>query len=297
MLRYKEDRRSIAFVGGYLAFVAAALALEPPTWLLFVLCPFVAIWCFSICTICHNAQHCPVFKNRRVNRIWHVFVTLGAGEPMSDYIPGHNLSHHAYLQRDRDPMRTSKARHADNYLNYLTFFWSASGAMSKVVYGWMWRSRKTRPEIWRQFMLELAALLAFWIAAGLIHWKVFLLLVFIPQQFGGWAIFSINFPQHDGCDANDPVNHSRNFVGRIENWLFFNNGYHGIHHMKAGTHWSLYPALHRELLSPTIHPSLEQPSLVRYLWSSSFSPRITYDGKPLMVPEPVADVAFDSQAT
>jgi fatty acid desaturase len=294
MLRFKEDRRSVAFVFSYLAFVAAALAIHPPTWVLLVLCPIVGIWCFSLATICHNAQHCPVFRNRRVNKLWHVFVSLGCGEAMSDYIPGHNLSHHAYLQQDRDPMRTSKARHANNLLNYLTFFWSASGAMTKLVYGWLWRSRKTRPEIFRQWAVKFVLLISFWIAAGVIDWRVFLLLVFIPAKFANWAIFSINYPQHDGCDPNDPVNHSRNFVGRFDNWLFFNNGYHGIHHLKPGTHWSLYPELHRELLEPTIHPALEEPSLVRYLWRSSFSPRVTYDGQPLVLPETVPDITFDA---
>ena len=52
--------------------------------------------------------------------------------------------------------------------------------------------------------------------------------------------------------------------------------------------------LHRGLLAPTLHPSLEEPSLVGYLWRSCFRPRLNYEGRPLSLPAPVADVAFDA---
>ena len=34
------------------------------------------------------------------------------------------------------------------------------------------------------------------------------------------------------------------------NWFTFNNGYHGIHHMKPGLHWSLAPEVHAKELAP-----------------------------------------------
>lgn len=37
-------------------------------------------------------------------------------------------------------------------------------------------------------------------------------------------IVTLNLLQHDGCDPHSPVNHSRNFVGPILNFLCFNNG-------------------------------------------------------------------------
>jgi fatty acid desaturase len=296
MLRSKADRRSLTFILSYLVVVALALYFQPSVWILIALTPIFGIWCFSISTVVHNSQHCPVFKNRRANRAWHVVLSLGAGEAVSDYIPGHNLSHHPHLQEAMDPMRTNKVRHRSNLLNYLTFFWTASGAMSKLVYGYLWRCRVKHPAVFRQFVLEFVALLAFYLVVCWIDWRVFLFVVFIPHKFANWAIFSINYPQHDGCDTADPVNHSRNFVGVVDNWLFFNNGYHGIHHLKPGTHWSLYPALHRQLLSPTIHPNLEQPTLVGYLWRSAVWPgrRERYDGQPIELEEVVTDVAFDT---
>jgi O-acetylhomoserine/O-acetylserine sulfhydrylase-like pyridoxal-dependent enzyme len=44
----------------------------------------------------------------------------------------------------------------------------------------------------------------------------------------------INLIQHDACDIASDWNHSRNFVGPVFNWFMMNNGYHTIHHNRAG---------------------------------------------------------------
>jgi len=97
--------------------------------------------------------------------------------------------------------------------------------------------------------------------------------------------------QHDGCDANHKYNHSRSFTGALTNWWTFNNGYHAIHHEFPGMHWSELPAAHRERLGPHIHPSLDQKSLILYCIRAYVWPgqRLTYDGHPVVLPDPVPD--------
>jgi fatty acid desaturase len=81
------------------------------------------------------------------------------------------------------------------------------------------------------------------------------------------------------------VNHSRNFVGRVFNWFTLNNGYHGIHHMTPGLHWSLTPQAHAERVKPTIDPRLDEPSLAAYMFRAFIWPgkRVTFDGKPVVI--------------
>jgi fatty acid desaturase len=138
-----------------------------------------------------------------------------------------------------------------------------------------------------------------WIAYGVfcavllaISWKKFLLYVVLPHQYAAWGIISINFLQHDGCDPDSEHNHSRNFVGRFVNWITFNNGYHGMHHEKPGLHWSLLPEAHRVHLHPHIHPSLEQKSLLAYIFRAFIWParRVRYDGAPMDPPVDGPDV-------
>ena len=119
-----------------------------------------------------------------------------------------------------------------------------------------------------------------------IDWKAFLLYVFLPHKYAAWGIITMNLIQHDGCDPKSEWNHSRNFTGKLVNWFTLNNGYHTIHHITPGLHWSLLPAAHAEQVQPHIHPELDQPSLLAYLWRTFGWPgkRLTYDGKPVVLP-------------
>jgi fatty acid desaturase len=44
-----------------------------------------------------------------------------------------------------------------------------------------------------------------------------------------------------------------------------NNGYHTIHHNRAGLHWSQLDEAHRREVVPRIDPRLDEPSMVGYL--------------------------------
>jgi len=214
-------------------------------------------------------------------------LTLTYGHPVSSFVPGHNLSHHKHTQSRRDVMRTSKVRFRWNLLNGVGFFFRMAPDIMRAdtKYGKAMRSR--HPKWFRQVLIELGAL---YLALGLalwLDWEAFLLYVFIPHRYAGWGIITMNLLQHDGCDADSRYNHSRNFVGTVVNWFTYNNGYHTIHHHRAGLHWSLLPAAHAKEIAPHIHPNLDQSSMLAYLWRTFGWPgqRLTYDGKPLVLPE------------
>jgi fatty acid desaturase len=124
-----------------------------------------------------------------------------------------------------------------------------------------------------------------------LDWKKAVLYVLVPHLFANWGIVSVNFLQHDGCDNDNPYNHSRNFVGKFFNWWTLNNGYHGMHHMVPGKHWSLLPAAHAQLVAPHIHPALDQRSLFVYLWRTFIWPgrRVRFDGGPVLIREQASD--------
>jgi beta-carotene hydroxylase len=92
-----------------------------------------------------------------------------------------------------------------------------------------------------------------------------LFFIVIPQLYGARSILRINIIQHDGCDTKSTWNHSRNFVGRAFNWIMCNNGFHTIHHNRAGLHWSVLHEHHEREVKPRIDPSLDERSMVAYL--------------------------------
>jgi fatty acid desaturase len=298
MLRYSADRRTLAFVGTYFLLVALGYAFERVTglemrwWVAGPLCVTLSLLSFFCAVITHNTVHCPIFKSRALNRAFQVVLSLAYGHPVSMFVPGHNLSHHKYLQTPKDRMRTDKMRFRWNLLNQLFFNFVVGPAIFRDNAEYVRHMRTRRPAWYRQFVLELSSYIAFLVATlalsfwidGWLPWR-FLLFVLIPHQYAVWGIAGINFVQHDGCDPDHPYNHSRNFTGKLVNWFTFNNGYHGIHHMHPGLHWSLAPEAHAKELAPHIDPRLDQPSLLAYCWRAYIWPgkRLRYDGTPVVL--------------
>lgn len=297
MLRYKADRRTIAFVATYFVLVGVAYA-DLPVWAMVPLCVVLCFLSFFCAVATHNTVHAPVFKARALNRVLQVALSLTYGHPVSMYVPGHNLSHHKYLQTPKDRMRTEKMRFRWNLLNQLFFMFVVGPPIFRDNAEFA-KLMKAKGSPWyRQFQLELAAYVAFlgatlalsfWVD-GLVPWR-FLVFVVLPHQYAAWGIMGINFVQHDGCDAGHPYNHSRNFTGKLVNWFTFNNGYHGIHHEHPGLHWSLAPDVHAREYAPHIDPRLDQRSLLAYCWKTYVWPgkRLRYDGTPVVLSPPVPD--------
>lgn len=287
MLRYRADLKTLIFVTIYFALVAIQWVYAPHN--LFLAIPLLVLTCwfsFFGAVATHNTVHSPVFKSRTMNRAFQVALTLTYGHPVSAYVPGHNLSHHKHTQSRRDVMRTSKARYSWHFLNGLLFMsrvgkdiFFADMRYFKAMYG------RNRPWF-RQMILEAVVFVATMGVLLALDWKKFLLYVLIPHQYAAWGIITMNLLQHDGTDETSEWNGSRNFVGKMVNWWTYNNGYHTIHHIEPGLHWSLLPAEHAKRVAPFIHPNLDQQNFPAYLFRTFFWPgkRTTYLGEPLVLP-------------
>jgi len=292
MLRQAADRRTLLFVATYFGLVALAWLTEPGLLLQAVL--FISICCFSwfCAVITHNTIHHPIFHSKRANKLFQIVLTQCYGHPVSTFVAGHNLSHHKHVQEAADVMRTTKLRHRWNLLNLLLFFPTVAPSILRGERQFIAYMRRERPRWYRQFRIEAALLIGVMAALALIDWRKFLAFWWLPHVWAGYGIVTINLLQHDGCNEDDGINHSRNFVGRSLAWWTFNNGFHTIHHMKPSLHWSQTPAAHAELVHPHIHPALEEPSIWGYVWRAYFWPgrRMRFDGTPLELPPPLEDI-------
>lgn len=292
MLKHNEDLRTLFFVALYFASLVGLWMVHPTDPALRA--AWVALLCFQSwqsAVITHNTIHCPIFKNRGLNRAFQVVLTMAYGHPVSAYVPGHNLSHHKYTQLDQDVMRTTKLRFRWNLLNFLLFLPMIGPAIMRNDKIFISRMKDVRPRWYRQLWIEGILFGAVSVALLLLDWQKFLLYWYLPHFVAALGIISINYLQHDGCDHEHPYNHSRNFVSPWFNWLVFNNGYHTVHHDAANLHWSLLPERHMREVHPHIHPALEQKSIVVYMWRTLVWPgrRVNYDGTPVVLPPPVAD--------
>jgi fatty acid desaturase len=292
VLRFEADRRTVATLAAYAALLVGAWTSVESAGASTLMVSLLSLVSLQCAVIAHNVVHCPVFKVGWMNQAFQLWVSLSYGFPISDYIPGHTLSHHRLTQRREDVMRNTKVRFRWNLLNLFFFFIAVTPA---ILRGNALYKKRANSKVWRrQLLRETVVVWGLKLMLTALDWRRALLFVWIPHLVANWGIVTINFLQHDGCDAQHPTDHSRNFVGSILNFFAFNNGYHGIHHMEPGLHWSELPQAHAALVKPHLFPSLEQPSLPRYLFQTFVWPgvRVDYRGQPLHVPPDQGDVSW-----
>ena len=297
-LRYPEDLRTLFIVGLYFAALAALWWLDPrhtaPAWAT-VLAIGITCWLsWLVATSTHNVIHCSIFRQKWLNKAFQVVLTLGYGHPVSSFVPGHNMSHHHNTQTAKDVMRTSKARFSWNLLNFLTFFPIVAKDIVGGEAAFVSAMRTRKPSWFQQLMLETAVLVVVSAALLFLDWQKFVLYFYVPHFAAAFGIVTINLLQHDGCDDFSEWNHSRNFVGGWLNWWTCNNGYHTVHHMHPRMHWTKLPAYHAEHVKPHIHPGLDRPSILAYMWEQFVWPgvRTRYDGVPVELPPKTIDESW-----
>jgi fatty acid desaturase len=286
MLRFKADRRTLAFVATYYGLVIFQWFFAPKDLVFavpLVLLTMALSWICAVIT--HNTIHAPIFKSRLFNKGFQVALTCAYGFPVSEYVPGHNLSHHKHTQMPKDVMRTTKVDTGSNLLNFLLFVPRVAFDVTGGNMRFVKTMKRTHPKWYQQFVIETVFCWGEKAILFAIDWRKTLLYIVLPHLFAVWGITAVNYLQHDGCDVTHPANHSRNFVGELFNWFTFNNGFHGMHHEQPGLHWSLLREKHYEKLHPIIDPRLEQKSLAVYLFNAFIYPgkRRTFDGKPVVV--------------
>jgi fatty acid desaturase len=220
--------------------------------------------------IAHNHNHSPTFDNRRTNAWFSAWMSIWYGVPIFGWIPTHNQNHHKFLNGPGDTTITWRYFRRNSALSLLSYFFVSNRFQGPSIRAYVQHARREHPALLREIALQIATLLSAHalmlgaalarsgLRAGLMLYGV----AFLAQSlYAWWAMYFINFVQHVDCDPSSRYDHSRNFVGKLGNWLTFNAGYHTAHHERAGLHWSKLPELHREL-APHIDPRLNEPSLL-----------------------------------
>jgi len=303
-LNFHDDLRTLGIVAfTYLLYILCwCFRATPIHWSLkFCMWWTLAIFSWFCATIVHNCIHVPQFRDKWMNSAWQIVLALAYGYPVSVLVPGHNLSHHKYTQGPKDVIRTTKMRWQYNLLNVLFFIPTVVLAIKKQDAKYMDQQRQKGRPIFRQACKETAVFLVVNILLLAWDWRTYIVFVALPQAFAKVGIISINLPQHDGCPPpeEDRYNFARNFTGPILNFFTCNNGYHTIHHMHPGMHWSKLKEQHERVVKPHMHPSLDQPNLLWYIFVTYVLPggRVMYDGSPYRMPPPIPDEPWFTEDT
>ena len=263
-MKHPAEWRQIGIIAVYLALLASMVAL--PSCRNVVVLAAACCLSFLNTVVIHNHLHQGVFHSDLLNKVFRCVISFGALYPASANIPSHNLVHH-HFDDDGQP-DWAAPQHVSfrwNLCNLLHFPNVAGPNTFAGVTRWAALAGPGKRAFVRQYRLELAFAFGLTTLLALHDFWTTLFFIVIPQLYGARCILRINLIQHDGCDTESEWNHSRNFVGRAFNWIMCNNGYHTIHHDRAGLHWSVLPEAHAREVAPRIEPALDQPSMVGYL--------------------------------
>jgi len=262
LVRHPTEWRQVGIVALYQALLWGMMFV--PAWR----SPLVLVPAFLLsflnAVVIHNHLHRGIFHSHRLNMLWRGVLSFGALYPASANVPSHNLVHHHFGDDGQpDWADPEHVRFRWNLLNLIHFPNIAGPNTFAGVAKWAATTRQA--SFGRQYLAE--TIFAFGLTGGLLLYDFWpaLAYVVLPQFYGARCILRINLIQHDGTDTSSEWNHSRNFVGRLFNWIMCNNGYHTIHHNRAGLHWSELAEAHRTEVAPRIDPSLDEPSMVGYL--------------------------------
>jgi len=271
-LKDSADVKSLIYI-----FITTALFITQWIWL--GVNPFMYTWylfmAVAVAVMTHNHNHLPMWRSKVMNVLTDWWLTVFYGFPIFAWIPTHNKNHHKFNNREGDDSITYRVSEKNNFLTLISYPTISGYYQQKAIMVYLKEMKANNKE---KFWISISqyAVLVLWIAAALIiDWEKALLFVIIPQQVSLFSVLIFNYVQHVHADEESEWNHSRNYTGFL-NFLLFNNGYHTIHHHKAGLHWNKVPEAHKEI-EHNINPILLERSfwwdIIRSYFLSIFIPK------------------------
>jgi len=259
-LKEKADVKSLIYI-----LITTSLFIAQ--WMWIGVNPFLYTWFLfmsvTVAVMTHNHNHLPMWRSKVMNVLTDWWLTVFYGFPIFAWIPTHNKNHHRYNNRDGDDSITYRISEKNNFLTLISYPTISGYYQQKAILTYLKDLKANNKE---KFWISISQyiVLLFWIAAALIiDWEKALLFVIIPQQVSLFSVLIFNYVQHVHANEESKWNHSRNFTGFL-NFLLFNNGYHTIHHHRAGLHWNKVPEAHKEI-EKNIDPILLERSFWWYI--------------------------------
>jgi beta-carotene hydroxylase len=275
LLRFSSDRRALVWAFVLFPLAPALAYLEPRALWLATPLAFYLSYCAGVLT--HNHAHSPVFRARRWNRLYSLWLSIFYGCPVFVWIPTHLANHHRYLNGEGDVARTTLHSPRNTALAALSYPFRAAQLQWPLIREYVMAARISAGSRFLLLVGETLAVtlghaallgLALWLHGPSRGTVVYALSAGLPAALAASWMMLTNYLQHVDCEPESPDNHSRNFVNPWFNWLTFDNGYHTVHHEQPGLHWSLARAAHVRRIRG-IAPHLQCDSPLSY-WFSEF---------------------------
>ena len=249
-LEVMKDERDLIFIRACAVIslgvfpLALALFLSPP-WVVGYAGPLYIGFVFAsfggrFGLMLHAVGHRPIFKRQYAWMQSYIPFVLGPflGHTPTSFAAHHMWMHHAENNMLGDGSSTLPYKR-DSFAHFMHYFarFLVMGHVHLVRY---LRLRGRNRTANRFLMGELA-----WFTLALVAWQVnwaaALVVFIIPMLMMRFLMMAGNWGQHAFVDLDDPDNayaNSHNLTNAKHNHMAYNDGYHIVHHLKPGMHWS-----------------------------------------------------------
>jgi fatty acid desaturase len=190
--------------------------------------------------MCHRKTFKPKLQPYLHNYITWIICPLFGHAP-EGYYSHHVGMHHLENNMEEDTSSTLKYQR-DSLWGFLAYFmdFMINGVVDTLKY----LKRKNRRKMYLRFMAGEFIYLLFCIIIAFVNLKFALFILIIPVIFSRLVSMLGNWTQHSFVDHEDPDNAFKNSINCINtkyNTTCWNDGYHIIHHLRPGMHYTDMP--------------------------------------------------------
>ncbi|HJW28021.1 MAG TPA: fatty acid desaturase, partial [Saprospiraceae bacterium] len=215
-------------------------------WLLYIPYAYVAQSYFKgrFGLMFHCICHRPMFKKKYqwMHKYITWFVAPLFGNTPETYFAHHIIMHHVENNMEDDASSTLKFQR-DNPIDFLKYLFRF--LILGVVDTFNYLFRHKRKKVYLRFTLGELSFYAFCVAMSFVNFKATLMVLIIPMFYARFIMMMGNWTQHSFIDRNNPDGHFSsvfNCINNVYNQNCWNDGYHSIHHLNPGLHYTDIPA-------------------------------------------------------
>lgn len=257
-LKYINDKRDLPFIHLltkiHLTVLPAAIVLFTPLlkgiWWWALLGPYFFISQIYLRgpfgLMLHNISHRRLFKKSTANKLNKYVIWIIC--PLFGHTPESYFAHHVGMHHVEnnlpDDTSSTMGYQRDSIIDFLKYYihFIIAGIIETLTYLVKRKKRKYYvPFSWGEF-----SFLVFCIAMLFVNLKATLWVFIIPCIFSRLIMMLGNWTQHAFVNIDDPTNQYSNTINCINtpyNYKCWNDGYHLIHHLKPGAHYTEMPKL------------------------------------------------------
>jgi len=230
-----------------LVLIATTMSMLPflhplAIWQLAVVWAAVAYLRTFCAFVQHNHAHLPVFRQRLLNRLFDVILTLNTGYPTAIWQLHHILGHHRdFLNPELDVARTT---HTGSQTRMSRWVYALRGNLTvlrdSIRIGRAGREGERRPLLVKlavELLVQVLITALFFVKSP---WLALWFFV-VPNALTGFLVWWESYPHHLDLPLTGPYDSSITVEARDYNFMTFNIGHHTAHHQKPTLHWSLLP--------------------------------------------------------